>query len=99
MLYNRFVFCVTARAAEDEADDYYANDDDDYNGPEEDDEEEETYTGPPPVIHSRPREISLKPGDTARLPCEVENAGEQRLLYLKLPLFQRNAYLILVHEY
>ncbi|KAG8234200.1 hypothetical protein J437_LFUL007360 [Ladona fulva] len=54
-----------------EEDDYdYVGDSENY---DEDEEEEDNYTGPPPVIHTQPIKLELKPGSNALLPCNISD--------------------------
>lgn len=49
-------------------------DDTDYLGDDEEEaSEEEEENAPPPVIRSQPLNITVKPGDTVFLPCEIDN--------------------------
>lgn len=65
---------VSVLAENEKEEEDYINDDYE-EGDQEDEEDEESYTGPPPIIHSKARELSVKPGENVRFPCEVEHAG------------------------
>lgn len=70
------VLCGVLVVAEDAEEDYV--NDNDYDGdtdPGDEDEDEEAYTGPPPIIRSLARDLSVMPGETARFPCEVEHSS------------------------
>lgn len=67
----------------DEVDSDYNNDEPDYEDEDDDGEDEdEENTGPPPTFNSRPLSMSLRPGDTAHLPCNVQDLGDFVLLWL-----------------
>ncbi|KDQ71482.1 uncharacterized protein LOC110841059 [Zootermopsis nevadensis] len=56
--------------SKEDADYYYSNDDDrDY----DEDEQDDSYTGPPPVMKSKPLTFEVHPGGTVALPCATVN--------------------------
>jgi hypothetical protein len=77
-----FMFLVLADSAADEPE--YANDEYEDGEHIDEDDDEEPYTGPPPVINSKARENSLKPGEDARFPCDVDNAGMYTQIHYKV---------------
>lgn len=60
----------------------YSQEDTDYQGDnEEEDVEEEEESGPPPVFRTQPLNITVKPGETVFLPCEIENLDPQHTVF------------------
>ncbi|XP_067007636.2 lachesin isoform X2 [Anabrus simplex] len=91
LLFGLLVFSLLAKqgscrpgegteAADAESD--YNADEPDYDDDLDEDEDEEENTGPPPSFISHSLSLSLRPGDTATLPCEVQNAASYVVLWL-----------------